>query len=196
LILKATRQHQEQTKQKRKTAMEKIDTAKITEGVKTLIETGATLKQLKGVSNAELEAVYSLAFGYYRTGKYDEAAKLFQFLVLFDHLNAKFWFGLGAVQQALKDYTNAVASYGYCSFLNLENPKPQLHAAECFLALGDKRNAASSLEALNAYCPKDTDIGREYRAKAAKLREAVGEEAFAALAKEDAELAKKSGAKA
>ena len=172
--------------------MQKIDTAKIVEGVKTLVQENATLKQLKGVSNAELEAVYSLAFGYYRTGKYDEAAKLFQFLVLFDHLNAKFWFGLGAVQQATKDFQGAVTSYGYCSFLNLENPKPQLHAAECFLALGDKRNAASSLEALDEYCPKDTDIGREYRAKAANLREMVGQEAFDALAKEDEELAKKN----
>ena len=165
--------------------MQKIDTAKVTEGVRALIEKRATLKQLKGVSNEELEAVYSLAFGYYRTGKYEEAAKLFQFLVLFDHLNAKYWFGQGAVQQALKDYQNAVVSYGYCSFLKLDNPKPQLHAAECFLALGDKRNAASSLEALDAYCPKDTEVGREYRAKAAKLRELVGKEAFAALAKED-----------
>ena len=170
--------------------MQKIDTAKIAEGVRALIDKGSTLKQLKGVSNSELEAVYSLAFGYYRTGKYDEASKLFQFLVLFDHLNAKFWFGLGAVQQAMKDYQGAVASYGYCSFLNLE--KPQLHAAECFLALGDKRNAASSLEALNEYCPKDTDVGREYRARAAKLRELVGQEAFDALAKEDEELAKKN----
>ena len=165
--------------------MQKIDTAKIAKGVEALIKDNATLKQLKGVSNAELESVYSLAFGYYKTGRYDEALKLFQFLVLFDHLNAKFWFGLGATQQALKDFQNAVVSYGYCSFLKLDNPKPQLHAAECFLALGDKRNAASSLEALEAYCPKDTDIGREYRAKAAKLRELVGEEAFAALAKED-----------
>ena len=119
------------------------------------------------------------------TKYYDEAYKLFQFLVLFDHLNAKYWMGLGAVQQVLKDYQSAVVSYGYCSFLNLENPKPQLHAAECFLALGDKVNAASSLEALNEYCPTDTDIGREYRAKAAKLRELVGEEAFAELAKKD-----------
>ncbi|MBP5285878.1 MAG: SycD/LcrH family type III secretion system chaperone [Kiritimatiellae bacterium] len=165
--------------------MQKLDTGKIADGVKALIEKGATLKRLKGVTNAELEAVYSLAFGYYRTGKYEEALKLFQFLVLFDHLNAKYWLGLGAVQQVLKDYHSAVASYGYCSFLKLDNPKPQLHAAECFLAMGDRRNAASSLEALDAYCPKDTDIGREYRAKAAKLREAVGEEAFAALAKED-----------
>lgn len=170
--------------------MQKIDTEKIAQGVKTLLEKGSTLKQLKGVTNDELEAVYALAFGYYQTGKYDEAHKLFQFLVLFDHLNAKYWFGLGAVQQALKDYQSAVVSYGYCSFLKLDNPKPQLHAAECFLAIGDKRNAASALEALNAYCPKDSEIGREYRAKAAKIRELVGEEAFAALAKEDEELAK------
>ena len=166
--------------------MQKIDTAKISEGVKALIEKGATLKQLKGVTNAELEAVYSLAYGYYRTGKYDEALKLFQFLVLFDHLNQKYWMGLGAVQQVLKDYQGAVTSYGYSSFLKLDNPKPQLHAAECFLALGDRRNAASTLEALEEYCPRDTEVGREYRAKAAKLRELVGEEAFAALAKEDA----------
>jgi len=165
--------------------MQKIDTKKIAEGVKTLIEKGSTLKQMKGITNDELEAVYSLAFSYYRTGKYDEAVKLFQFLVLFDHLNAKYWFGLGAVQQATKDYQNAVVSYGYCSFLKLDNPKPQLHAAECFLALGDKRSAASALFALNEYCPTDTDIGREYRAKAEKLRELVGEAAFAELAKED-----------
>ena len=165
--------------------MQKIDTAKIAENVKTLIQDQATLKQLKGVTNDELEAIYSLAFGYYQTGKYEEAHKLFQFLVLFDHLNAKYWFGLGAAQQALKDFQNATVSYGYCSFLNLENPKPQLHAAECFLALGDKRSAASAIYALEAYCPAGTDIGREYRAKAAKLREAIGEEAFAALAQED-----------
>ena len=165
--------------------MAKIDTKKIADDVKTLIEKSSTLKQMKGVTNDELEAVYSLAFSYYQTGKYEEAHKLFQFLVLFDHLNAKYWFGLGAAQQALKDFQNAAVSYGYCSFLKLDNPKPQLHAAECFLALGDRKSAASALFALNEYCPTDTDIGREYRAKAEKLREVVGEEAFAELAKED-----------
>ena len=153
--------------------------------MKAIIKDNATLKQLKGVTNAELEAVYSLAFGYYQTGKFNEAMKLFQFLVLFDHLNKKYWMGLGAVQQVLKDFQGAIVSYGYSSFLDLKNPKPQIHAAECFLAMGDKRNAASSLEALDAFCPKDTELGREYRAKAAELRKLVGEEAFAALAKED-----------
>ena len=158
--------------------------AQIEEAAKKFLN-GSTIKELKGIKNEELEAVYSLAFNYYRSGKYDEAEKLFNFLALFDHLNQKFWMGVGAVRQVKKDYAGAVQAYGYASFLDLHNPKPQIHAAECFLAMGDKRNAASSLEALDMFCPKDTELGREYRAKAAELRKLVGEEAFAALAKED-----------
>ena len=140
---------------------------------------GATLKEVKGISNEELESVYSLGFSYYRTGKFEDAQKLFEFLVLFDHLSTKYWFALGAVQQAQKDYQKAIASYGYSSFLDLENPKPQLHAAECYLALGDKGNAASAIMALEHYCPANTDLGREYREKATELRKAIGEAAFA-----------------
>ena len=158
--------------------MDKVTEQKITDAAKAFAS-GATMKEVKGITNDELEAVYSLGFGYYNTGKFDDAQKLFEFLVLFDHLNTKYWFALGAVQQARKDFQKAIASYGYSSFLDLENPKPQFHAAECFLALGDKANAASALLALEQYAPQDTDLGREYRAKAAKLRELIGKEAFA-----------------
>lgn len=164
--------------------MAQITETAIKEAAQKFLE-GSTIKELKGITNQELEAVYSLAFNYYRTGKFDEAEKLFNFLALFDHLNPKFWMGVGAVRQVKKDFSGAVQAYGYASFLDISNPKPQIHAAECFLAMGDKRNAASSLEALEHFCPKDTDLGREYRAKAAELRKLVGEEAFVALAKED-----------
>jgi type III secretion system low calcium response chaperone LcrH/SycD len=164
---------------------QKIDIAKIAEAARAFAQDGATLKQLKGVTNEELDAVYHLAFGYYQTGRIEEAAKLFRFLVLFDHLNAKYWFGLGAVQQVARDYQDAVVSYGYSSFLDLSNPKPQYHAAECFLALGDKRSAASAIEALEEFSAAGTEAGREYRAKAAELRKRIGEEAFAELEKED-----------
>ena len=159
-------------------ANETIDKDMIISAAEAMIKDGATMKQIRGISNEELEAVYSLGFGYYTTGKFEEAQKLFEFLVLFDHLSTKYWFALGAVQQARKDYQKAIASYGYSSFLDLENPKPQFHAAECYLALGDKDNAASAIMALEEYCPKNTDVGREYRAKAAELRKAIGEEAF------------------
>jgi len=153
--------------------MREVTEKEIEQAAKAFIEEGATLKEFKGISNAELEAVYSLAFGYYQTGKYDEAFKLFQFLVLFDHLNPKFWIGVGAVQQVRKDFKSAIASYCYASFLDLENPKPQLHAAECYLAIGDKENALSALAALDEYCPKNTDVGREYRGKAENLRKII-----------------------
>jgi len=152
-------------------ANEEITKSRIVAAAESLLKDGATMKELKGISNEELEAVYSLAFGYYQTGRYDDALKLFQFLVLFDHLNAKFWFGLGAVQQVKKDYKNALASYGYSSFLDIQNPKPQLHSAECFIALGDKVNALSAIAALEEFCPKDTEVGREYRAKAEAVKQ-------------------------
>ena len=135
--------------------MDKITEEKIAAAAKSFAN-GATLKEVRGITNDEL----------------------FEFLVLFDHLSTKYWFALGAVQQAQKDYQKAIASYGYSSFLDLENPKPQLHAAECYLALGDKGNAASAIMALEHYCPANTDLGREYRAKAAELRKAIGEEEF------------------
>ena len=171
--------------------MAQITETAIKEAAKKFLE-GSTIKELRGITNQELEAVYSLAFNYYRTGKFDEAEKLFDFLALFDHLNPKFWIGVGAVRQVKKDFSGAVQAYGYASFLDISNPKPQIHAAECFLAMGDRRNAASSLEALEHFCPKDTDIGREYRAKAAELRKLVGEDAFVALAKEDEKPEEKS----
>ena len=143
--------------------------AQIEEAAKKFLN-GSTIKELKGIKNEELEAVYSLAFNFYRSGKYDEAGKLFDFLALFDHLNAKFWMGVGAVRQVKKNFTGAIQAYAYASFLNLHNPKPQFHAAECFLALGDKTNALSAIAALEQFCSKETELGREYLAKATALK--------------------------
>ena len=133
----------------------------------------STIRELKGITDAEMEAIYSLGYSFYTTGRYDDAEKVFRFLVLFDHLNAKYWTGLGAVQQVKKLYGDAISSYGYASFLDLDNPKPQYFAAECFLALGDKTNALSALAALEEFCPKDKELGREYLAKAAALKAVI-----------------------
>ncbi len=165
---------------------DKITEDKIAAAARQFSEGFATMRELKGITKAEMEAVYSVGFNMYRTGRYDDAEKIFRFLVLFDHLEPKYWLGVGAVQQVRKDYAGAISSYGYASFLDLSNPKPQYHAAECFLALGDKANAASALVALDQYCPPEsTEIGREYRAKAAELRKLIGEEAFAQIDKPD-----------
>ncbi len=129
-----------------------------------------TVREMKGITDAEMEAIYSMGFSFYNTGRYDDAEKVFRFLVLFDHLNARYWTGLGAVFQVKKNYAEAITAYGYASFLDLKNPKPQYLAAECFLALGDKTNALSAIAALEQFCPKETELGREYLAKATALK--------------------------
>ena len=142
--------------------------AEVAQACKTIFS-GGTLRDLKGVTDGEMEALYAIAYNYYTTGHYAEADKLFRFLVRLDHTNAKMWIGLGAVQQVRKDFANAVTSYGYASFLDLENPKPQYYAAQCFLALGDLKSAESALAALDAYAPK----GSPFREKAKKLQERI-----------------------
>lgn len=150
--------------------MEQITEEKIAEQAKRLLNGEMdTMRELKGITDGEMEAVYSLGFNFYNTGRYDEAEKIFKFLVLFDHLNPKYWTAMGALQQVRKDYDTAVTSYSFASFLDLKDPKPQFHAAECFLAKGDVENAKSALEALKKFAPANTERGRLYLSKAEEL---------------------------
>lgn len=154
--------------------MEKINEEAIAAAAKKILsEDMDTIRELKGITDGEMEAVYSLGFNFYNTGRYDEAEKIFKFLVLFDHLNPKYWTAIGALQQVRKDYDTAVTSYSFASFLDLSDPKPQFHAAECFFAKGDVDNATSALEALKSFAPKNTERGRLYLAKAEELAERI-----------------------
>ena len=54
--------------------MDKITEEKIAAAAKSFAN-GATLKEVRGITNDELEAVYSLGFGYYTTGKFEGSAE-------------------------------------------------------------------------------------------------------------------------
>lgn len=150
-----------------------INEETIRETAEKLVTDVTTVRDLKGISTEEMEAVYSLGFNFYNTGRFDEAEKVFKFLVLFDHMTPKYWIGMGAVQQVRKNYDGAITSYSYASFLDLRDPKPQYLAAECFLAKGDAENALSALEAVKNFATKDTERGRLFLAKAAELEERI-----------------------
>ncbi len=56
---------------------------------------GATFKELKGISDEELEAIYAVGHNLFTTGRYEDAEDAFRLLCFLDHLNKKFWLGLG-----------------------------------------------------------------------------------------------------
>lgn len=131
---------------------------------------GLTIRDLKGLSDEDMEAIYAIGYSHFQAGKFDEAEKMFKALVLLDHLEKKYWFAFGGVCEAKRDFARALQAYQTCAFLDIDNPKPQYHCAVCHLALGDKENAINALDALEDYAPKDTELGKRYLAKGAALR--------------------------
>ncbi len=115
--------------------------------IQEVLENGGTLGDLKGFTPEEMEAVYSLAYNLHQQGRFEEAEKLFQFLCFYEHLDKRFWMGLGACRQQLKRHREAIEAYSVLGMLDMENPYPPLHAADCYVALGDMEKAESALEA-------------------------------------------------
>lgn len=134
----------------------------------------ATVRDVKGITDDEMEAVYTVAYNHYAVGRYEDAEEIFKFLVIFDHLNETYWMGLGACRQARKNFKEALAAYRHVvGHLNIENYKAAYYAAECLLALGDKGNADKALDTVKFYADVKTPEGREFTVKANKLKALV-----------------------
>ncbi len=140
---------------------------------KKLFQDGATLGEIKGITPQELNAVYQMGLGFYNTGRYDDAEKVFTFLVMFDHLEPKYWLAAGAVQQVKKNFEKAKTAYVQACMLDIHNPKPQYYVAECYLALGQKEDAVASLDTLLEYCTGADDVTKDFRAKAEALKKKI-----------------------
>ncbi|KEQ18909.1 hypothetical protein GZ78_02325 [Endozoicomonas numazuensis] len=107
---------------------------------------GGTFKDLKNMSDDAMEAIYSVAYNLYQGGKYEEAQKVFQFLCFYDHFNRKYFMGLGACQQMMKEYDNAIEIFTFATVLDSDDPRPMIYIADCHLAMGDKEKAKMSYE--------------------------------------------------
>jgi type III secretion system low calcium response chaperone LcrH/SycD len=113
--------------------------------VSVLLE-GGRYMDVAGLTEGDMETLYHLAYSQYRQGQYDDAEKTFRVLCFHDHLSERFWLGLGAARQMLKDYEGAILAYSMIPESGGFNPLAPLHAAECYLALGLYEEALAGLE--------------------------------------------------
>lgn len=126
---------------------------------------GGVLKDAHNISDKEMEAIYSVGYNLYESGKYDDGLKVFKFLCFFDHLEKKYWLGLGAVNQMLKKYNDAVNAYSMAAMLDIDDPAPAMHAADCLLLTGNKEKAESALNFVLEMTP-DEEKTAAYRKRA------------------------------
>lgn len=107
-----------------------------------------TFREIQGISDESMDAIYSIAYNLYQNSKYEDAHKVFQFLCFYDHYEKKYWMGLAACRQMLKKYQEAVDAYGFAAMLDTDDPKVPLYAADCLLASGNKEHAQFALESV------------------------------------------------
>jgi len=126
--------------------MAQADEAAINEIVDMLLNKGITLGAMRGFTDEEFEAVYALGYNLYNQAKYEEALKAFAFLTFYNHLERRYYKALGACQQMLQRYDQAIQSYSIASVLDITDPEPTLRTAECLLAKGEIEDAKTALE--------------------------------------------------
>ena len=118
----------------------------------TCLTEGATLADLRGYDDDEIEAVYQFAHNAYQQRRYEDARKLFQFLAGNDHTESRFWMGLAASYQMTGEYEQAVTAYGVAALLDATDPRAPLHACECYVAMRDLESGRKALDAVGLIC--------------------------------------------
>ncbi len=157
-------------------AAEKIDVSEEHfKEVFTAIADFTTVRELKGISDKEIESIYAMGVDFYRAGNYADAEKIFRFLTVFEHTSSKYWTAMGSVQQVQGRLAEAIKAYQMATFFDLHNPKPMFYAAECFVKAGDFDNARKALASLAQYAPKDTEAGRRFLAKGEELKARIAD---------------------
>lgn len=126
-------------------ARKTLSDQELEEFTKKFFNNAMTFGELRGMEPKDMAAIYSIGYGLYSNGQFENAEKVFKFLCFYDHLEKKNWMGLGATRQMLKKFEAATQAYGMAALLDPEDPKPPLHAADCFLALSRLNEAESAL---------------------------------------------------
>lgn len=144
-------------------------TAAVSDLVTQMMRGECAIRDIIGFDDKQMEALYAMAFNFYRSGRYDEALKIFRGLCLFDQLEPKYWVGLGATLQMLNQFPEAVQAYAYAGTLDITDPKPAFHAAECYIALNDKENAISALTSVVDFANADSPDVKPFVDKAKAL---------------------------
>lgn len=144
-----------------------------------IIKGDVTLRDVQGLTDDQLEAVYATAFNHFKVGRAEKAEQLMSFLCLFEPRTAKYWTGLGAVRMSRKNYDGAIYAYGMAAHTDINAPRPPFRIAEAFMAQGNKNGAREALELAIENAGDDEKFG-DIRERAQALLALLNEEPGAA----------------
>jgi len=108
---------------------------------------GKTIKEMKGIDDDQMEALYGIAYNYYSADKLEDAIRTFSMLAMLNPYDSKYWKGLGASLQVQKHYEKAAEAYGMAATTaGIHDPTPHFHAGECYTHLKQFKDACIAFE--------------------------------------------------
>lgn len=138
---------------------------------KAFVEGRVTIKDFRGLDDAQMEAIYSLGYNLYQTGRNADARKVFEGLTVLDHLNVKYWIGLGATFQEDDNWERAALCYQTALLVDETDPRPPFHLAEFFARKGMREQVAACVELLRKQAKKESN---DYLPRAERLLAGMG----------------------
>ena len=106
---------------------------------------GGTLGDLQGFTDQDYEALYTIGHGMYSQERYDDALKIFGFLVMNNPFDRRFHQAMASALQMRGDFSEAIGYYSMASVMDIKDPVPTFHTAECLAALGQIEQAREAL---------------------------------------------------
>lgn len=122
-----------------------------------LKEMGLNFGNLKPLTLKERETVYAAGYGMYDVGDYEKAADLFTQLILNDPYEIRFWKALASSRQMQKQHQAALHAWSIVCLLGGHPPISHFHAAECYISLGELKEAEKALECAKLHLKNGPD---------------------------------------
>lgn len=120
------------------------------------VNQGVTLKEIHGISDEQMDGLYSLAYDFYHQGRLDDAEKFFRFLCIYDFYCVDFLMGLAAVYQLKGTYQKAADIYAIAFAQSDSDYRPMLYSGQCQLAMGKSGKARQCFKAVIEYSGEDS----------------------------------------
>lgn len=133
--------------------------------IQALLE-GRTLAFIQGVGQEVLDGLYGFAHSLYERERYEEARKIFLYLMMLDHVETRYMGAMAACLQMLKRYDEAIEYYSLASVCRLDDPRPTFHTAECLLAQGRTAEARDALSMVLNDCHDSRHAALKQRSQA------------------------------
>jgi type III secretion system low calcium response chaperone LcrH/SycD len=96
--------------------------------------------------DADLETIYTLAYGIYQKGDYARALTHFRFLTLYRPTSVRYLKGLGASQFMAREYAAAAGTYSFLLLIHPRDAETLCMYGHAKLLLGERAEANQALE--------------------------------------------------